>query len=293
MPELERLRREVSLVAQASAMGVKLMRDGGEYVARCPFHSEDTASFTIFRGDDGVERFHCFGCGAHGDATDFVAQIKGVDTREAIRILRGQSSSLPNRSPRHLAYKVDPYAGITPVTPTAVLLRVGAPVRLYNPKRKGSPMEWGEFVPSHVFPYRDAAGDLTGYVLRRSFPDSGKETPMVMRVRLPGGGECWARFPFPKPRPLYGLPRLGGGGQVMVVEGEKCADRYFKVTGRAAVTWAGGTQGVKHADWSPLAGMDVLMWPDHDNPGRTTMDEIGCILASLGARFRVVDIFGV
>ena len=105
---------------------------------------------------------------------------------------------------------------------------------------------------------------MIGYVLRHDFSDGGKETPMVMWVRLPDGRECWSRFPFPKPRPLYGLDKIGTGGQVIVVEGEKCADALRIATGRIVVSWAGGTHGVAHTDWTPLDNRPGLFPEDID-----------------------------
>jgi CHC2 zinc finger len=50
---------------------------------RCPFHDENTASFLV----DITNRFHCFGCGAHGSVIDFVTKRTGVSVREAVRLL--------------------------------------------------------------------------------------------------------------------------------------------------------------------------------------------------------------
>lgn len=288
MSEIERIRKDVSLAGQAQAFGVKLQQDGHEFVACCPFHSEDTASFTIFIGDDHVERFHCFGCGAKGDVLDFVQSIKGVDLREAKRILGGGAAG-PNVEPKQIRAR-NIYEGIVPIDPPAEPLRAGRRVRLYNPKRAGERTEWGSFAPTMVHPYRRADGSLIGYVLRHDLGDGGKETPMVMFVRLPDGSECWARYPFPKPRPLYGLETIGDARQVFVVEGEKCADRGRDRTSRVFVSWAGGTQGVKHTDWSLLAGRNVVIWPDHDGPGWRTAQEIASILAGLEATTRIVEL---
>ncbi len=293
--DLERLRRDVSLSETAARYGCRLQRNGHEHIACCPFHAEETPSFTIFRGQDGIERFHCFGCGAGGDVLDFVRQIKGVDLAEAIRLLDGGSRHdnaghiRPNIVPRAQQAR-DPYEGITPLPPPTEPVTPGVRIRLYNPKRKGDRSEWGAFAPSMVFPYRQADGALIGYVLRHDLPDEGKETPMVMFVRLPDGTETWCRYPFPKPRPLYGLETLGKTKQVIVVEGEKCRDRLAKKSGRTVLSWAGGTQGVKHTDWSPLSGRDVVIWPDFDAPGLSTADEIAAILLSLGARVRLTGL---
>ena len=94
----------------------------------------------------------------------------------------------------------------------------------------------------------------------------------------------------PKLLPLYGLDRLGDARQVIVVEGEKCRDALATVTGRTILSWAGGTQGVKHSDWRPLAGRNVVIWPDADGPGLGTADEIAQILVDLGCAVRVMDL---
>lgn len=51
--------------------------------ARCPFHSEKTASFRIYPGDKG---WHCFGaCGEGGSVIDFVMKFFGLNLSDAIR----------------------------------------------------------------------------------------------------------------------------------------------------------------------------------------------------------------
>jgi hypothetical protein len=172
---------------------------------------------------------------------------------------------------------------LTPTTGIAV----GKRVRVYNPKRE----KWGEFAPSMVFPYYRDDGSALGYVLRHDLEDGGKETPMVCRVRLPDGTECWSRFPFPRPRPLYHHEKLKPG-QVVVVEGEKCADAMVQGALRQAVSWAGGTFGVAHTDWTPLAGRKVVIWPDADAPGIKTAGEVAAILRDLGCSVKVLDVSG-
>lgn len=288
--DIENIRHSVSLAETAKRFGVALTRDGDEFVACCPFHAENTASFTIFRGRDHVERFRCFGCGKKGDVLDFVQEIKGAGLREAIAILGGNDTTIcPNVAPRIIEVR-DVYADIVPLDPPAALIEAGKRVRLYNPKRRDTEREWGGFAPSMVFPYRRLDGSLVGYVLRHDLSDGDKETPMVMFVRLPDGKETWCRFPFPKPRPLYGLDKLGDARQVIVAEGEKCRDAIAKATGRTVVSWPGGTEGVKHCDWSPLAGRNVVIWPDADKPGLSTANEIAAILKGLDATPRVMAV---
>ena len=53
--------------------------------ARCPFHEDSSASFSLYVGDDGEERWKCFaGCG-QGDAIDFLAKHRGLSNNDACR----------------------------------------------------------------------------------------------------------------------------------------------------------------------------------------------------------------
>jgi hypothetical protein len=47
------------------------------YVGLCPFHHEKSPSFYVYRGRDGRARWHCFGCGADGDAIDWFTKVEG------------------------------------------------------------------------------------------------------------------------------------------------------------------------------------------------------------------------
>ncbi len=63
---------------------VRLIRRGNKHVGLCPFHQEKSPSFTVFP-DQG--NYHCFGCGAHGTAIDFVMATEGLGFTEALRRL--------------------------------------------------------------------------------------------------------------------------------------------------------------------------------------------------------------
>lgn len=297
MTDVAEIRRDYSLSTVAQSYGVSLQRNGQEWEGCCPFHKEDTPSFTIFAGKDGVERFQCFGCGAKGDVADFVMKLTGVNLPGAIEALTGKRELIPLK-PVEGGKARDIYAGIKPVVPASGGIAVGKTVKLYNPKRAGHEWEWGNFKPEAVYPYHTGNGQLYGYVLRRTLPDGGKETPMVMQVELANGTVCWSRFPFKKPRPLYQYRQALDAKQVIIVEGEKCADALHRVLQKPVVTWAGGAQGHRHADWKPLAGKDVILWPDadHRHPetgvevGMQTMREIANRLIELGCRVRLMDV---
>jgi DNA primase len=75
--EKEKVRDAVDMVALVEARGTELRRSGpGSYMGRCVFHDERTASMSV---DADRKLFHCFGCGAAGDAFRFVMDTEGLD----------------------------------------------------------------------------------------------------------------------------------------------------------------------------------------------------------------------
>ena len=86
MIAIDEIRRDNPLPYVAAKI-VSLRPAGKEWVGCCPFHVDNSPSFTIF---DGGRRFQCFGCGASGDVLDFVRRAYGVSLREAARMLQAE-----------------------------------------------------------------------------------------------------------------------------------------------------------------------------------------------------------
>ncbi len=63
---------------------VPLKKQGREYAARCPFHDERSASFTV---SPTKQFYHCFGCGAHGTALSFLIQYDRLEFLDAVEEL--------------------------------------------------------------------------------------------------------------------------------------------------------------------------------------------------------------
>lgn len=59
-------------------------KSGSNYFARCPFHQEKSASFSV---SQTKQFYYCFGCGAHGNAIDFLIQHDRLSFPEAIEAL--------------------------------------------------------------------------------------------------------------------------------------------------------------------------------------------------------------
>ncbi|MFC3340697.1 hypothetical protein ACFOEY_19600 [Paracandidimonas soli] len=120
--------------------------------------------------------------------------------------------------------------------------------------------------PSHTWAYKDSAGAILGYIHRFNTSDGGKEVLPCVYAQDSTGRRDWRWMQFPVPRPLYGLHDMSGRDYVLVVEGEKCRDAAAAAFSHVydVVSWPGGGKAVSKADWSPLAGRKVIIWPDCD-----------------------------
>ena len=72
-------------------------KSGNNFFACCPFHNEKSASFSV---SQNKQFYHCFGCGAHGNAIDFVMQYEHLSFPEAIESLAKQAGMEIPRSSR-------------------------------------------------------------------------------------------------------------------------------------------------------------------------------------------------
>ncbi|UUL83322.1 DNA primase [Sphingomonas qomolangmaensis] len=82
---LDELRARTTL-SSLVACTVKLQRAGREFRACCPFHNEKSPSFYV---NDDKGFYHCFGCGAHGDAIRWMTDHQGLPFMDAVKELAG------------------------------------------------------------------------------------------------------------------------------------------------------------------------------------------------------------
>ena len=71
-------------VVEVVGRHVQLKKAGKEFKACCPFHDEKTPSFTV---SPGKGFYHCFGCGVHGNALDFLMQYDHMEFVDAVESL--------------------------------------------------------------------------------------------------------------------------------------------------------------------------------------------------------------
>ncbi len=82
-----------------------LKKTGANYVARCPFHTEKSPSFSVSRNK---QMFHCFGCGASGNAIGFLMDFNHSDFVEAVEDLAAFVGIDVPRETTSASYQVEP-----------------------------------------------------------------------------------------------------------------------------------------------------------------------------------------
>ena len=231
-------------------------RSGKGWACRCPAHDDRNPSLSIGTGDDGRVLLHCHaGCSAQTIAERIGLSMADLFVDADSSVL---SAMAPERKPKpRTSY------------PTA-RDAVKAMERTHGPK-------------ANTWTYHNADGDPVGVVVRWD-TGSGKRIRPVSR-----NGVGWHAGGMPAPRPLYGLPELlESEGVVYVCEGEKAADAA-RACGMTATTSAQGSKSARKADWHPLAGRDVVILPDADEPGeRYARDVAGLALEAGAASVRIV-----
>lgn len=94
---LDELRARTTL-STLIGRSIKVTKAGREYKACCPFHNEKTPSFTI---NDEKGFYHCFGCGAHGDAIRWMTDQRGLPFIDAVKELADAAGmEMPAPDPR-------------------------------------------------------------------------------------------------------------------------------------------------------------------------------------------------
>ena len=84
---LDEISRRTDLV-QLVGRRIKLERKGRVFWGLCPFHKEKSPSFKV---ENERRTYHCFGCGAGGDAFKWLTETEGLSFPEAVQKLAGEA----------------------------------------------------------------------------------------------------------------------------------------------------------------------------------------------------------
>lgn len=251
-------------------------RAGAGWCCKCPAHDDRNPSLSIHAGDDGRALVNCHAgctvdavCGAIGlrPADLFIPDPSRRNGHAPKTRRRGdgdETTRKPARGGDSVTVASDATGGRTFPTARDAVAELE---RRHGPR-------------STTWTYHDAGGDPVGLVVRWNTP-TGKDVRPVGKT--PAG---WIIGGMPTPRPLYGLPDLlatPAGSRVFIVEGEKAADAA-RAVGLVATTSPHGSKSASKADWSPVAGRDVVILPDHDDAGERYADEVAQLATAAGAK---------
>ena len=91
-PSFEDVKARTSMIVLVGR-NVALKKNGPNHFGLCPFHNEKTPSFTV---NETKRFFHCFGCGAHGDAFDYLRRTQGMQLQDALEYLAIEAGLSPD-----------------------------------------------------------------------------------------------------------------------------------------------------------------------------------------------------
>ena len=230
---------------------------GKGWSARCPAHEDRRASLSVAEGDDGRALVKCH-TGCKLDAICAAVGLRVADLMPPNSVnVNGN-----HRSPKKTAILLTPSG-----KPTGKMFATARNAVAELERRHGK--------RSALWTYLDVYGEPVGVVVRWNLPGGKKDIRPVSRH-----GDSWRIAGMAEPRPLYCLPDLVGAKRVYVCEGEKAADavRSIRLT---ATTSAHGAESAAKADWTTLAGKEIVILPDNDTPGRKYADTVAALLAKL------------
>jgi putative DNA primase/helicase len=251
-------------------------KSGAGWSCTCPAHDDRNPSLSIDAGDDGGVVWRCHaGC----DQAAVIGAV-GLSFRDLFpddpSRLGGRNGHAPRTRPSVTVTK-------TPRTPARNAGIGDGDAKTFPTAHDAvAELERRHGPKSARWIYTDANGEPVGLVVRWNTP-TGKDVRPVSRN---ADGSGWIIGGMPTPRPLYALPDLLAtkpGDRVYVTEGEKAADAA-RAVGLLATTSAHGNKSASKADWSPVAGRDVVILPDHDEAGKKYADDVARLATAAGAK---------
>jgi len=233
-------------------------KSGPGWSACCPAHVDRRSSLSIAVGDGGRVLAYCHaGCsfakicevlgltpGALFSDGEASLSLKPSKTRQKSRYWRHDSSAQAKKAFATAEQAIEELE------------------RQHGPK-------------SASWDYHDELAKRQGVIIRWDVGEGEKD---IRPVSLHEDG--WRIGGMPTPRLLYQLPLLKNAPSVFVTEGEKAADAARSL-GLVATTSPHGAKSADKADWSSLAGKEVIILPDNDAAGGQYAQDVAAILLSL------------
>jgi hypothetical protein len=272
-----------TVLSALRAAGKRPRKAGEGWSSCCPAHDDRSPSLSVSTGADGRALVKCH-AGCTVEAVCGALGLKQSDLFE-------KSERTQLAPPRARAANSVPTVTSTE-TPAAEAAEQGngaAPRRdgptFATPEATLEAYERKHGVTSAHWHYHDASGEVVGLVARWDTERDGKREKKILPASRGEDGQ-WRFTGMQGPRPLYALPELLAapeGTPIFVVEGEKAADATRSL-GVIATTSAHGSKSADKSDWSPLAGREIVILPDHDAAGDQYAERVAELAKAAGAK---------
>jgi putative DNA primase/helicase len=267
---------------------------GREYVALNPTRSDSKAGSFSINLDTGVWKDFATGDNG-GDLVALVAYVDDVKQGEAahhLAVFLGMAYDKQHNSPPAIASQNKRANTQQAFTSTKKQAADGyscvMPVPKDAPKPPLTHSRHGK--PTIRYTYLSRSNEVNFYHDRfepKTVGERKQFAPLTYWVNGSTNKGEWRYKAPPNVRPLYGLPGLQSATrpEVWIAEGEKATDALAALLpGAAVLSWQGGAQAVSKADFSPLDGRDVVVWPDNDDAGKQAAEAVRHVLVATGAK---------
>ena len=268
--------------------GIDIKPDG---TMRCisPDHADEHPSAHCYE-----ERVWCAVCDISWDIFDACGLVKGMGNskstfRERVRIVKetlgdfsGEGALSGKTSARGESHgsksPMSGTAGSTPASSNFIPLPLEDAKRIYGEARKwmlstAKKLGWGDTI-NGSWTCKDPEGRVEILTVRF---EGGRRPKNVITFWYDGiKVQCKA-----PPVRLFGRDLLAArpADPVCIHEGEKCWQAAQAIPGYVPVTWNGGAKKAKLVDWNPLAGREIVIYPDDDEPGTATAQYLRSLLS--------------
>jgi DNA primase len=259
----------------ATELGDPVQRSGSAWQWRCPFHPDGrTPSLTAW--PDG---WHCFGCGAHGDAIAWLMKRRNLTFLEAVEALGGadplptrsqaqvtRSTPLPLREPPSIAWRQDALGAVETLH-LHLLAPEGARAREYLHKRGIADEDIRLWKLGYVPADRLARwGDVEVRLPRGiAIPALVGGVPWYVKIRRPAGDPKYVHVKGGRSA-LYGYDHLQGRPALLLCEGEFDAILMHRLVGDVLdVATFGSASESDIRLWLPVLVQYGRIWLGFDN----------------------------
>lgn len=248
------------LVSELTSAGVAIRGNS----VKCPFHDDKNPSASIYQGEDGAWRLKCHtaSCAFCGDIFDIRSRLQNRPLADVLKAENLEKPKEPSKKSR-----------VFPSVKSIV----------------ESVSNLGTVEAAYTYTDPDT-GEIQVVQVRYIDRERGKKKFLTHRSDREGlvlGAPA-------KPWPIYNRTRIQSAPTVVVVEGEKCVHALDDI-GIVATTSLSGAENGDKADWTPLAGKTVYIWPDNDASGQVYAKTVIRMLDTIDPRPRVylLDVSGL